>query len=309
MMIRSSFPDLFMASMLPALEEVTMMKFARHPPQYSRIFRVSSSGKSIEQYSEMTGLGLGVEIPEGGDMRYDQPLPGFRKTYIHAQFGLGYRASRIMADDDRFGVIKQMAGELGRSMRETVELHAAADLNNGFAGGAFAGPDGFPLFSATHPLVKAGGVWSNTGTAADLDVTSLELALTQFRNMIDPAGKKIRMVPDQLVLPTALEFAAAEMLKGLMRSDTANNTINAFKNRVGMASFSDIFIYEYLTDPDAWFVRATKEETSLRFWWRERPSLVHEIHFDSRSLKSAMWMRFSHGWDNAFGWYGNPGAA
>jgi phage major head subunit gpT-like protein len=295
--------------MLPALEEVTFQRFTQHPPQYPKIFRVLDSSRSIEQSSEITGLGTMVEIPEGGDMKYDYAVPGFNKTYTHIQMGLGYKVSRIMVDDDRFGVIKKLAGELGRSARETIELHAASELNNGFTAGSYAGPDGVALFSASHPLVKAGGTAANTlASAADLDIASLELALTDFRGMVDPAGKKIRLIPEQLIIPRQSEFIAAEMLKGTMRSDTANNTVNAFRNRIGIGAFEDVMVYEYLTDPDAWFIRAAKEDTELRFYWRERPAQVHEIHFDSRTIKTAMWMRFSHGFSSWYGWYGVPGA-
>jgi phage major head subunit gpT-like protein len=295
-----------MTSMLPALDEVIFHRFTQHPPQYTKIFRVLDSNRSIEQTSDMADLGTFVEIPEGGDMRYDFAKQGFDKTYTHAQFGLGYKVSRIMVDDDRFGVIKKLAGSLGRSARETIELHAAADLNNGFSTN---GLDGVPLFSSSHPLIKSGGTENNTlAVAADLDIPSLELALTDFRTLVDPTGKKIRLIPELLVIPPQLEFVAAEMLKGSMRSDTANNTVNAFKNRVGISAFDNVMVYEYLTDPDAWFIRGPKEDTELRFYWRERPGTVHDIHFDSRTIKTAMWMRFSHGHSGWYGWYGVPGA-
>lgn len=310
MMIRAQFTDTFLLSMLPALDEVIFNKFGSIAPQYPKVFRVLDSSRSFEQTSEIAGLGLATVIPEGADMVYDQGVQGFDKTYLHTQYGLGFKVSRIMVDDDRFGVIKKIATDLGRSMRETIELDAAGDLNNGFTGGATAGPDGVALFSTAHPLVKSGGFGSNTlAVAADLDIASLELALTDFRLMTDDTGKKIRLTLEMLVIPPQLEFVASELLKGTMRSDTANNTINAFKHRVGMGAFQDVHVYEYLTDPDAWFIRSAKEETELRFYWRERPSTVHDVHFDSRTLKTASWMRFSHGWSGWRGWYGVPGGA
>ncbi len=102
MMVRTQFTDTFMTSMLPALDEVIFHRFTQHPPQYTKIFRVLDSNRSIEQTSDMADLGTFVEIPEGGDMRYDFAVQGFDKTYTHAQYGLGYKVSRIMVDDDRF---------------------------------------------------------------------------------------------------------------------------------------------------------------------------------------------------------------
>ena len=49
--------------------------------------------------------------------RYDDPLPGFNKTYVHAQYGLGFKVTKVAMDDDKFNVVKKLATELGRSAR------------------------------------------------------------------------------------------------------------------------------------------------------------------------------------------------
>lgn len=308
MIIRTQFPDLFLTTMLPALDEVIFNRFDRLPPNYSKIFRMLDSTRSIEQTSEIAGLGTFSVVAEGSPVRYDESVPGFAKTYTHTQYGLGFRISRIMVDDDRFSIINKMASDLGRSAKETTELDAVGDFNNGFSG-SFLGPDGKALFVTDHPLVKSGGTQQNTlTTAADLDISSIELALTDFRKMKDPSGKKIRVKPEKLIIPPELEFAASEIMNGDMRSDTANHTINAFKNRVGMTSFDEVVIWEYLSDPDAWFISAPKEDTELRFYWREKFNTIHDVDFDTRSIKTAGWMRFSHGWSSFYGLYGSPGA-
>jgi len=308
MLIRAQVPDLFLASMLPALDEVIFQRYDRFPPQYTQVFRVMGSGKSIEQTSEIAGLGTFVQIPEGGPMHYDSAVPGFDKTYLHEQYGLGFRMTRVMVDDDRFAIIQKLASELGRSAKETVELAVASHFNNGFTGGAYAGPDGQPLFSLSHPMVKSGLVQQNClTTPADLDIGSIEITLTDFRRMKDPSGKKVRVRPRRLIIPPELEFAAAEILKSPTRSDTPNRAINAFQNRSGMAGFEDAFVWDYLSDPRAWFVQAEPEDTELRFYWREKPNTVHEVDFDSRSIKTAMWYRQSSGWSSFYGVYGTPG--
>lgn len=306
MQVRTQFPDLFLATMLPALDEVIFNKFDRFPPQFSNIFRVMDSTRSIEQTSEISGIGTFAVVGEGENVRYDQSVAGFAKTYTHTQYALGFMMTRIMVDDDKFSIITKLAADLGRSAKETVELDAVTDFTNGF-NGAYPGPDGQPLFSASHPLYKAGGVQSNLGVAADLDISSLEVALTTFRTMKDPSGKKIRVKPQTLIVPPQLEFQASEIINATQRSDTANNTPNAFKNRVGMPSFDDLVVWEYLTDPDSWFVMCDKTETEIRFYWREKFNTVHDVDFDSRSVKTAGWFRESHGWSNFYGVYGNPG--
>lgn len=306
MLIRTQYPDLFLASMLPALDELIFNKFDRFPPQYTNFFRVMDSSRSIEQTSEVAGLGTFTTVPEGGNVRYDESVPGFRQTYTHSQYGLGFKMSRIMIDDDRFGIINKLASELGRSAKETIELTAAGVFNNGFA---TLGPDGKALFATDHPLVKSGGTQTNTlAVPADLDIPALELALTDFRRTKDATGKKIRLKPELLVGPPELEFVMTEILTASMRSDTANNTPNAFKNRPGFGPFSDYSVWDYLTDPDAWYIRGALADTETRFYWRERPTTTHDVDFESRSVKTAMWMRFSLGFSSFYGWYGSPGA-
>lgn len=306
MQIRTQFPDLFLASMLPALDELIFQRFDRFPPQYTQIFRILDSGRSIEQTSEIAGLGLFNSINEGGNVRYDEAVPGFSKTYTHTQYGLGFKMTRVMVDDDRWSIISKLASELGRSSKETIELAAAAVFNTGFTTN---GPDGVALFATNHPIVKTGGTQTNTlAVAADPDIASLELALTDFRKMKDPSGKKIRVKPELLVVAPENEFAASEILNATMRSDTANNTPNAFKNRSGFGAFDSMFVWDYLTDPDAWFIRCNREDTEMRFYWREKPVTLHDVDFDSRSIKTAMWYRMSLGWSSFYGWYGSPGA-
>ena len=303
---RTQFPDLFLQTALPALDELIFNQYDQFAPQYTKVFRVMNSTRAIEQTSEIAGLGLASVIPEGEPMHYDSPVPGFKKTYEHVQTGLGFKMTRIMVDDDKWAIISKLATELGRSMRESVELDAATQLINGFA---TAGADGVPLFSASHPLVKSGGVQSNIlTTAADLDIPSLELAITAFRRMKDPTGKKARILPRTLVIPPEYAFVAGEIMTATRRSDTANNTPNAFKVNSGFGTFDDFTVYEYLTDPDAWFIRADLAQCETRFYWREKFNTVHDVDFDTRSVKTAAWQRYSFGASNHYGWFGTPGA-
>lgn len=304
MYIRQSFPDLNLASMLPAIDEVVMSKYTRFPDQYSEVFRNETSSRSIEQTTEVTGFGQFGVTAENAPTNYDDPLPGFNKTYVHAQYSLGFRVSRIAQDDDKFGVVKKLAGELGKSAKETKEVTAAAVFNTGFT--SATGPDGQTLFSVSHPLV-GGGVQSNRlPYASDPDVTSMQLALTTMRQTLDHRGKKLRIPPKKAIFPAALEFVGAELLGGSDRPDTANRTINAFRRRSGMPSFDSWMVWDYLSDPGAWFLQADKEDTEIRWYNREQFNTVHDLDFDSRSVKTAGWMRFACGYNGFYGIFGIP---
>ena len=304
MFIRSIFPDLFLQSMLPAIDEVVMTKYSRFPDQYSEVFRMESSSRGIEQTTEVTGFGQFAVVTEGATTPYDEALPAFNKTYVHAQYGLGFKVSKVAMDDDKFGVVRKLSTELGRSAKETIEVTAANIFNTGFT--SATGPDGVYLFSTAHPLVGGGTQTNRLSYATDPDVTSIQLALTDTRQTTDHRGKKLRIPMRKMIVPTALEFVTAELLGGADRADTANRTINAFRRRSGMPSFDNWMVWDYLTDPHAWFLEGEKEDTECRFYNRESFNTVHDIDFDSRSVKTAGWMRFSVGYNGFYGTYGVP---
>ena len=310
MFIRTLFPDLYLQSMLPAIDEVVMTKYSQFPDEFSSVFRMDSSSRSIEQTTEVTGFGQFAVIPEGGDARYDDALPGFNKTYIHAQYGLGFRVTKVAMDDDKFGVVKKLATELGRSAKETKEVTVANVINTGFndtfSPSTVVGPDGVTLFNTAHPLIGGGTQSNRLSYATDPDVTSIQLVLTLMRQTLDQRGKKLRIPPKTLIVPPNLEFIAAELLGGQDRPDTANRTINAFRRRSGLPSFDSWMVWDYLTDPDAWMVEGNVEDTELRYYDREPFNTVHDIDFDSRSVKTAGWMRFVAGFNGFYGIVGVP---
>ena len=304
MFVRTILPDLYLQSMLPAIDEVVMTKYSRFPDQYSEVFRMETSSRSIEQTTEVTGFGQFALVPENDTTRYDQPLPGFNKTYQHAQYSLGFKVSRVAMDDDKFGVVRKLATELGRSAKETKEVVCANVFNTGFT--SATGPDGVTLFSTAHPLVNGQTQTNRLSYASDPDVTSIQLALTDMRQTVDHRGKKLRIPPKKAIVPPKQEFVMAEMLGGSDRADTANRTINAFRRRSGLPSFDSWMVWDYLTDPDAWFIEGEVGDSELRHYEREAFNTVHDIDFDSRAVKTAGWMRFSVGYNGFYSIYGIP---
>lgn len=304
MFVRTLLPDLYLQSMLPAIDEVVMTKYSRFPDEFTEVYRMETSSRSIEQTTEVTGFGQFALVPENDTTRYDDPLPGFNKTYIHAQYSLGFKVSRVAVDDDKFGVVRKLATELGRSAKETKEVIAASVVNTGFTTGTT--PDGVSLFNTAHPLIGGGTQTNRLSYATDPDVTSIQLALTDMRQTVDHRGKKLRIPTKKMIVPPSLEFIAAELLGGTERSDTANRSINSFRRRSGMPSFDSWMVWDYLTDPHAWFLESEVSDTELRFYDREAFNTVHDIDFDSRGLKTAGWMRFTCGVNGFYGIYGVP---
>lgn len=306
MIVRTVFPDLYLQSMLPAIDEVVMTKYAQFPDEFTEVFRTLKSTRSIEQTSEVTGFGQFVQTPEGKGTRYDEALPGFNKTYVHAQYSLGFKVSKVAMDDDKFGVVRKLATELGRSAKETREVVAANVVNLALSASQL-GTDGVALCSLLHPLIGGGTQTNLLSYASDPDVTSIQLALTDMRTTVDHRGKRLRIPPKKLIAPPVFEFTMAELLGGPdWRPDTSDRTINAFRRRSGLPSFDSWMVWDYLTGTN-WFIEADTQDTELRFYNREPFNTVHDIEFDSRSIKTAGWMRFSAGFNGFYGFYGIQG--
>jgi phage major head subunit gpT-like protein len=304
MFLRTTVPDLFLQTMLPAIDEIVQERYARWPTQYTQVFRMRTTSRGIEQTTEVTGFGQMNVVPETSPVPYSDPLPGLSKTYLTAQYGMGFKVSRLAKDDDRHGTVAKFAGSLGKSAAETKEVVHAAVFNSGFT--STVGPDGKALFDTAHPLMGGSTRSNRAAAASDPDMTSIGLALTDMRKMKDHNGKKLRIPAKKAIFPPDLEFIGSQLMGGVDDPSTANRALNPFMRRSGMPSFSEWMVWDYLTDAHAWFIEGDVQDTELRSYEHEAFNTIHDVDFDTRSLKTAGWMRFATGFNGDAGIYGVP---
>lgn len=305
MIIRGGFSHFYLSTMLPQLHSVVINQYKQYPSVMKRLFRVEKSTRSIEQFSEISGVGLFRSISENGAVLPDTPVQGFAKTLTHTRYGLCIQTSIDAVEDDKIGLVMKTHADLARSMQETREIDAASTFNNAFSG-SFLGPDGKSLCATDHPLVKSGGTQSNRGTAADLDVVSLQYGLTDFRTMLDSAGRRINVPCKTLLLPPQLEWIGYELLKSDNRPDTNNHAVNAI--RFAKDGLPTPIIWSYLEDPDAWFLCANPEDTGLIWFNRKEPYVKTWVDDPTETGNYAMRYKKSHSWHQFRGVWGNPGA-
>ena len=308
MQIRGQFSDFFFETMLPALNAKIWQNFKAKKPMYSRMLNTDTTTRSIEQYAQMAGVGLPSLIGETEDTPVDSFVQGFNKTFKPVKYGLGIAASQELVEDDKFGIISRRSVALSNSIYQAREIQGASVYNNAFdTTGAFYLPDGQPLCAAAHPLIKSGGTQNNLlSVAADLDIGSLELALTDWELTKTHEGF-LQMLPKPSVLvASANRWNVSEILKSQMRSDTANNTRNAFQDNENGGTIDPI-IWAYLTNPDAWFLTAPAAETETM--WLDRKAPYTKADFIEKSETGYVYMRY-RATMGAYGWrgiYGTPG--
>jgi Mu-like prophage major head subunit gpT len=306
MMIRGNFSDFFDTTMLPALNAKIWKTYNAKQQLYSKLLNVDTTGRMIEQFSQMAGVGLATLINEGQDTDVDTFVQGYHKTFKPAKYGLGIAASQELVEDDQIGIISKRAVALANSINQTIEIQGASVYNNAFDATNYAGPDGKALCASDHPLVKAGGTQSNLGTSADLDVTALEQGMTDWELTKTHEGFLQLLPTPRLLVAAANRWNVHEILKGQMRSDTANHTINAFQYTENGGTIEPI-VWSFLTDPDAWFLVAPPAETETKWLWRKQAYTKSD--YDERKEIGYVFMRYraDFGFYGFRGVWGNPG--
>lgn len=314
MQIRGNFSDFFFETMLPACNAKIWQSFKAKRSMAKRFLSSDTTTRSIEQYSFMAGVGLPTQVGEGEDTPTDTFVQGFNKTFRPVKFGLGIPASLELVEDDKMGIISKRSTKLGDSIFQAREIQAASVFNNGFSSTDSAGnstllPDGKVLFASDHPLVKSGGTQSNIlAVAADLDVASLELALTDWELIKSHEGFLQMQGTPNVWTASQNRWNVAEILKSQMRSDTANNTANAFKYTENGGTVESL-TWAYLTDPDAWgLIAQDPDETELL--WLDRKAPYTKSDYVEKNETGIVYMRYRATY-GAYGWkgvYGTPGA-
>ncbi len=302
---RANFPDLILEDALPAIRAVAVAEYKARPALHPIVFQVLTSSRAIEQFTQVTGIGLAAEIAEGAAVTYDQPMQGFDKTFKHKKYGTGFKATQELIEDEQWGLIRKTSRNMPIAVRETMEIDVWSVLNNAFDGTNYAGPDGKALCATDHPLIKAGGTQTNKGTAADLDFTSLRLAMVDFELMKAANGHQINLSPKRLIVHPSNRIQAYELTKSAMRPDTANNVTNAMEYVEG--GMPDVLVVPKLTDDDAWFLAAAPEDTGLKVFMRRRPYIKQWVEDETETACTAIRYRMSYGWDDFYGFWGNPG--
>jgi hypothetical protein len=281
---------------------------------YTRVLNTDTTARSIEQFSQMVGVGLPTAVGETEDTPTDNFIQGFNKTFRPLKYGLGIAASQELVEDDKVGIISRRSVALANSIAQAREIQAASVINNGFSstdanGNSTLCPDGKVLFASDHPLIKSGGTQSNLlSSAADLDVTSLELALTDWELIKTHEGFYQMLPTPRVLVASQNRWNVAEILKSQMRSDTPNHTANAFQYTETGGTIESMCWAGFLTDPDAWFLIAPPDQTELL--WLDRKAPYTKADYIEKSETGIIYMRYratfgNHGWA---GVYGTPGA-
>lgn len=294
------FRGAFSNALVPGFKRVLFETYKERPNEGGKLVNTEKSQRAYEETFPVAGFGTLVNKPEGGSVTYQDAMQGTAKRFTWSTFGLGFRITREMFEDDLYGIMgNRMSKALGRSARNNLEIVQHAPYNNGF-NTAFSGfVSGESLFSTAHANIR-GGTQSNR-IDSDFDLLALQAGLESFHSLMDESG----VIPAVFVPKTVLHsvgdmWMVDQVLKTPQLPGGNQNDINSV-NRMGLSGH----LSHYLTDPDAWYILT--DEHRVMYWERRALSFSNsdDFHTDDALYKATR--RNGSGFDDWRGVWGSQG--
>lgn len=286
------------------LNTVFGLKYKSLDEPWRRYMAIETEGK--KSYVEDVAM-YGVDLPgvkvEGSPVDYSEGGESYVSRYVFDTIAMAFAITEEAEEDGLYGSIgKKMAMSMARAFKHRKNVANADVLNNGFSA-SFPGGDSVALFSVSHPTIS-GNMANKLSTDADLNETSAEDMLILVHDMEDDRGIPCNLSVKALVIPSALMFTGARLFKSPLRSGTAENDLNAFKelNLVQGAPVVD----KNLTDPDAWFF-ITDSDDGLKHIVRRAIHGGVEGDWETGNMRYKKRERYQQGWSNWRGAAGSQG--
>ena len=288
----------------PILNECFDGVYDQRADEWSRVFREEDGiPRNYHEEPVLYGFGAAPQLPDGTPVTYQQGGVLFLQRYVYKVYGLAFALTKVLVEDgDHIRLGQVYARHLAQSLVETKELLCANILNTAF-NSAYPGGDGVSLINTAHPIVN--GTFSNQlATSANLSQTSLEQMLIQIRQAVDNNGKKIRLVPRQLVVAPGNIFQAEVLLKSVLRTGNANNDINPVKS-IGLLD-EGAAVLSRLTNASAFWVQTDAPE-GMKLLMRRRLEKTMEGDFETDSMRYKATERYIPGFTDPRAMFGTAG--
>lgn len=231
--------------------------FDETKPMYDKVATVVNSETSEESYK---WLGSFPKMKKWIGERQIQNLAAHDYTIKNESYEATVAVPKEDIEDDKIGIYNPMVQELGQSAAWHPDEIVFGLLGKGFENKCY---DGEAFFSENHPVGKK--KVSNKGTAK-LSPESYAAARTAIMSFKDEEGKPLKLIPDLLVVPPALEGEA----KKILEADQINGTTNVLKGTAQV-----LVVPELATNDNAWYLLCTSRPLKpIIFQLRKKPQFV-----------------------------------
>lgn len=171
-----------------------------------------------------------------------QNLTGSDYTIKNKDFELTIGVDRNDIEDDKIGVYNPVVQDIAQSTATFPDTLVFKLLLDGFENKCY---DGQPFFSDAHKIGKKS--ISNKGTKA-LTSESYAEARKAIMSIKDENGESLRIIPDTIVVPPALEDTARKILL----ADQIDGTTNIYKDTAKL-----LVVPELAGNDTAWYLLCT----------------------------------------------------
>ncbi|MCQ4171736.1 MULTISPECIES: Mu-like prophage major head subunit gpT family protein [Hafniaceae] len=256
--------------------------FQQSPSDWQKVAMVVPSTGKENDYSWLSRF---PKMREWIGDKVVKALEAFNYTIRNKDWEATVEVERNDIEDDQLMGYAMQAQAAGQSAAELPADIVFALLSNGFTNLCY---DGQPFFDTDH--LTQGKSVSNKGTKK-LDVTSLAkakasygAARTHMRSLKDDEGASLKIRPDVLVVPPALEDDA----NYLMTADRfPDNTPNPYKGT------AEVLVVPELSSDTAWFLLdTTKAVKPLVYQERKKPEFVEQTDYSADNVYMRKKFRF-----------------
>lgn len=288
----------------PGLNALFGLEYKNYENQHEQIYTMETSDRAFEEEVMESGFGEAPVKSEGAGVAYDQAQETYTARYTHETIALAFSLTEEAIEDNLYDRLSaRYTKALARSMAQTKQIKAAALLNGAFT--TSIGGDGKALCAVDHPTLSGPDLRNTLSTQADLSETSLEQAMIDIAGFTDERGLKIAVQGLKLIIPKELMFVADRLLESSLRPGTADNDINALRNK-GMLPQGYV-VNNFLTDPDAFFIK-TDAPNGMKGFTRVAMKTGFEGDFETGNVRYKARERYSFGFSDPRGLFGVSGA-
>ena len=298
--------------LLPGLNAIFGIEYGSIEDEHVPLFEVENSDRAFEEEVLFTGFGEAPTKSEGAAVQFDSATESFTSRYSHETVALAFAVTEEAMEDNLYDTFaKVRARGLARAMASTKQVKAANVFNNGF-NATFAGGDGQPFFSNSHPIIT-GGVQDNLLAASDLSEATVETAMIAIQETKDDRNILIGSRAESLHIPPALQFTTEKILASTLSTQIGVNPTTAAN---GATSLNDVnalrsmsmlpggyFINHRFTDANNYFFK-TDVPNGAKMFVRAPLATKMESDFDTGNLRFKARERYSFGFSDWRSYYG-----
>jgi hypothetical protein len=253
-----------------ALDQVVFTNYEKDPgPQVGKatdalVFNQEAWSNAAVISEVFKGVSFFDTRQEEEDVPGDTPQITDKITYSIVNYAKSIDISKNYFDDEMHSTVRMMMRDYGLKARRSQDNNAFKYVREGFDTSTTA--DAAYLFSDSHANIN-GDTIDNKGTSA-LGEAALNDAIVALAEQKDQAGEVMGTMPTCLLVPPKLFKKACEITDSEWRSETANNDINVYSDKYGLAIKQSPYLGAAAGGSDtAWFLLG--ENHNLTRWVRQ----------------------------------------